>query len=340
MSFGHRLFRKERENAMFRFLTKRIGMYLAILFGVTVIIFGLMMWMPGDPYSSLLIDPNISEEYVEMKKAELGLNDPVPVQYIKWIGRMLHGDLGYSADGRATSVLVGKALKNTLLLTVPAFVFSTLIAAVLGIYSAMHANQFWDKVITLCTFLEVSIPTFFLALFCIKIFCHDFQLLPASGLHSLGMEMGDSGYWRDAVRHMILPVSILTLTQTSSMLRYTRASMLEVLNQDYIRTARAKGVTKGKAVLKHGVYNALLPIITVFCMRLPGILSGALFTETVFVWPGIGTLNYNSIMSRDYAVIITIATMSAVVILAANFLADILYAVADPRIRLEGRKRD
>lgn len=324
---------------MLRYLAKRIGTYVVILFGVTAIIFGLMMAMPGDPYSAMLIDPDISEEYVEKKKAELGLNDPVPVQYMKWVGRMMQGDLGYTSDGRPALDLVSKALKNTLLLTVPTFIISTTAAILLGIYSAMHANKIFDKVVTLLTFLEVSIPTFFLALLCVKIFAHDLQILPASGLHTLGLKPGQEGYIADALKHMVMPVVILSLTQLSSLLRHTRSSMIEVLHQDYIRTARAKGLTRKQAMLKHGVRNALLPVITVFCMRLPMILSGALFTETVFVWPGIGMLNYNSIAGRDYAVIITIATMLAVVILATNLLADILYAVADPRIRLEGRSK-
>lgn len=322
---------------MLHYLKKRIGVYLVLFAGVTVIVFGMMMAMPGDPYSYLYVDPNMTEEQIEMKREEYGLNDPVYVQYLKWVERMLHGDLGKTSDGRDVAQLVTKAMGNTLLLTMPAFIFSTVIAVVVGIYSAMHANQWLDRIVTILIFLEVSIPTFFLALFCIKIFCNDFNLLPASGLHTLGVSKGTTEYYMDSIKHMILPVGILTITQTSSMLRYVRSSMLKVLNQDYIRTARAKGLTKRQAVLKHGVHNALIPIITVFCMRLPGILSGALFTETVFVWPGIGMLNYNSIVSRDYMVIIAIAAMLAIVILATNLLADILYAIADPRIRLEGR---
>lgn len=324
---------------MLRYLSKRIGVYVIVLFGVTAIIFGLMMKMPGDPYAALLINPDVTEEYVEMKRAELGLDDPVPIQYIKWLGRMARGDLGYTSDGRLVMDLVTKALKNTLLLTIPTFILSTAIAIGLGICSALYAGKTFDRIVTLLTFLEVSIPTFFLALLCVKIFAHDLQILPASGLHTLGLKPGSKGYVIDALKHMVMPVCILALTQIASLLRHTRSAMLEVLRQDYIRTARAKGLTKKQAMLKHGVRNALLPIITVFCMRLPLILSGALFTETVFVWPGIGMLNYNSIAGREYYVIIAIATMLAVVILAANLLADILYAVADPRIRLEGRSK-
>lgn len=322
---------------MLKYLRKRIGVYLVILFGVTIIIFGMMMFMPGDPYSYLYADPDLTEEQIEKKRDEYGLNDPISIQYLRWLGRIAHGDLGQTSDGRDVATIVVNAMKNTLLLTIPAFFLSTMIATIVGIYSAINADKIFDKMMTVLVFLEVSIPTFFLALFCVKIFCHDLKILPASGLHTLGISKGSTRYYLDSLKHMILPVGILTITQTSSMLRYTRSSMLKVLNQDYIRTARAKGLTKNQAVLKHGIHNALLPIITVFCMRLPGILSGALFTETVFVWPGIGMLNYNSIISRDYMVIIAIATILAVVILATNLLADILYAVADPRIRLEGR---
>ena len=324
---------------MRRYLIKRIGVYIAIFLGVTVLIFGLMMAMPGDPFSGMMLNPNIPTEYIEQQQEKLGLNDPVPVQYLKWAARILKGDMGYTSDGRPAAPQVWKAMKNTFLLTIPAFILSTCIAVLLGIYSAIHANKLFDKIVTILTFLEVSIPTFFLALTCVKIFGYDLQLLPVSGLHSLKGNLTGATYIKDSLLHMILPVSILTLTQTSSMLRYTRSSLLDVMNQDYIRTAMAKGLTRKQAILRHGVRNALLPMITIFCIRLPMILSGALFTETVFVWPGIGMLNYNSIMSREYALIIAIATMLAVVILAANLLADVLYMLADPRIRLGGVKQ-
>lgn len=324
---------------MKKYLVKRIGVYIVILFGITILIFGLMMAMPGDPFSGLMLDPTIPPEYIEQQQEKMGLNDPVPVQYVKWAGRVLHGDMGYLSDGRPAAPLVWKAMKNTLLLTIPTFILSTCIAVLLGIYSAIHENCFFDKVVTILTFLEVSIPTFFLALTCVKIFGYDLQLLPVSGLHSLIGNLTGWAYIKDTILHMILPVSILTLTQTSGMLRYTRSSLLDVMHQDYIRTAMAKGLTRKQAILKHGVRNALLPMITIFCIRLPMILSGALFTETVFVWPGIGMLNYNSIMSREYAIIIAIAMILAVAILAANLLADILYMIADPRIRLGGAKQ-
>ncbi len=324
---------------MKKYLIKRLGVYSAIFVGVTILIFGLMMAMPGDPFSGLMLNPNIPEEYIEQQQEKLGLNDPVPVQYLKWAGRILRGDMGYTSDGRPAAPQVWKAMKNTLLLTIPAFILSTLIAIILGIYSAIHANKFLDKFITILTFLEVSIPTFFLALTCVKFFGYDLQLLPVSGLRSLSGNLTGWNYIKDVLLHMIMPVSILTLTQTTSMLRYTRSSLLDVIHQDYIRTAMAKGLTKNQAIWQHGVRNALLPMITIFCIRLPMIISGALFTETVFVWPGIGMLNYNSIMSREYSLIIAIATMLAVAILAANLMADILYMIADPRIRLGGVKQ-
>ena len=327
---------------MARYLRKRLLIYLVILFGVSIAVFVLMMSMPGDPYSWMLMDPNVDPAYVQRKLEELGLNDPIHIQYIKWLGRILHGDFGYALEGQATLDLVSQALKNTLLLTIPAFLLSTLLAVLLGIWSAMSASRHkvLDRLVTLGTFLEVSIPTFFLALILIKWYGYDLKLLPVSGLKTLRVNYTGLRYVLDVARHMILPVFVLTLTQTSGMLRYMRSAMIDILNQDYIRTAQAKGMTWRRAVWTHGLRNALISVITVFCMRLPGILSGALFTETVFVWPGIGTLNYNSILNRDYAVIITITMILAVVILATNLLADILYAVADPRIRLGGMKNE
>lgn len=324
---------------MKQYLIKKTGMYIAIFLGVTILLFGLMMAMPGDPFAGMMLNPNIPEEYIEQQQEKLGLNDPVPVQYVKWATRILHGDMGYTSDGRAAAPQVWKAMKNTFLLTIPAFVLSTCMAVLLGIYSAIHANRLFDKIVTILTFLEVSIPTFFLALTCVKFFGYDLQLLPVSGLHSLKGNLTGIDYVKDSLLHMILPVCILALTQTSGMLRYTRSSLLDVMNQDYIRTAMAKGLTRKQAILRHGVRNSLLPMITIFCMRLPMILSGALFTETVFVWPGIGMLNYNSIMSREYALIIAIATMLAIAILVTNLLADILYMLADPRIRLGGAEQ-
>lgn len=323
---------------MRRYIIKRLGIYIAIFMGVTTLIYGLMMAMPGDPFSGMLLDPTIPEEYVLQQQEKMGLNDPVPVQYVKWVSRIVRGDMGFTSDGRPAAPQVWKALKNSFLITIPAFILSTLIASLLGIYSAIYANKWFDKLITVLTFLQLSIPTFFLALTCIKFFGYDHQLLPVSGLHTLTGNLTGWAYYKDTIIHMILPVSILTLVQTSDMLRYTRASMIDVINQDFIRTARAKGLTRHQAIWRHGVKNALLPMITVFCMRLPAIVSGALFTETVFVWPGIGMLNYNAIMGREYALIIAIAAMLAIVILLTNLLADILYMVADPRIRLGGAK--
>lgn len=314
--------------------------YLVILFGVSIAVFLLMLAMPGDPYSGMMIDPNTNPEYVARRLEELGLNDPVHIQYLKWLGRTLTGDFGYNLDGVPTVDLVAKALKNTLLITVPAFIFSTILAVVLGIFSAISARgrKILDKVVTFGTFVQLSIPTFFFALIMIKWFGYDLRILPVSGLKSLRTNYEGLANVLDVMWHMILPVFILTLVQVTSMLRYMRSSMLDILNQDYIRTAQAKGMTWKQAVWTHGVRNALISVITVFCMRLPGILSGALFTETVFVWPGIGTLNHNAIFTQDYAVIITITMMLAIVILATNLLADILHAIADPRIRLGGRE--
>lgn len=323
---------------MARYLSRRILIYLLILFGVSILVFVLMMLMPGDPYSWMLMDENTDPAYVARKLDEMGLNDPIHIQYIKWLGRILTGNFGYSIDGHPTIELVATALENTLLLTIPAFLLSSIIAIFLGTSSAISIKnkKIFDHIVTFFTFLQVSIPTFFFALLLIKWFGYDLGILPVSGLKSLKGNYTGLAYVADVARHMVLPVFVLTLVETSSLLRYMRSSMLDIINQDYIRTAQAKGMTWHRAVWTHGFRNGLISVITVFCMRLPSIVSGALFTETVFVWPGIGILNYNAIFNRDYAVIITVTMILAVVILAANLLGDILYAIADPRVRLGG----
>lgn len=322
-----------------KFLAKRIWMYFLILAGVSVIVFSLTKMLPGDPYSSLLLNPNVSEAYVERKLNELGMNDPLPIQYGKWVGRLLQGDLGYTLQGEPVLEEVLHYLKNTLILTVPAYLFSILLSVVLGVYSASRENRLSDKIITIATFLQTSIPSFFLAIILIRWLGYDWQLFPPSGMETLRMNYSGWDRIADVLRHMVLPVAVLTVNQTSGMVRYVRSAVLDVLNQNYIRTAQAKGLSRKKAIWKHGLRNALIPVITVFFMNLPGIISGALFTETVFVWPGIGTLNYNAIMERDYSVIIAVAMLTACLILLSNLAADVFYVVADPRIRLEGKEK-
>lgn len=319
---------------MRKFLLKRLGVALIVLFGVSVIVFTLIHLQPGNPYLNM-IDPSMSPDVVEQKLRELGYYDPIYIQYMKWIGRAITGDFGYSTQFNAPvfSIIID-ALGNTILISVASFIVSSVLAIAIGIITAEKSGTWVDYLVTVLSFIGISIPTFFFALILIKIFGYDLAILPSSGMETLTESYTGIAYIFDVIKHMILPITVLSLTQTATLIRYTRSSMLDALSQDYMRTAQAKGLTRKQAIWTHGLRNSLISIVTVLCLQLPTLVSGALITETVFVWPGIGTLNYNAIMNRDYMLIMGITMMIAVVIVIANILADVLYAVVDPRIKV------
>lgn len=320
---------------MNRFLLKRLGTSIIVLIGVSIIVFSLIHLQPGNPYS-MMIDPSVSPEVLEQKLQDLGYYDPVPVQYIKWIGRVIVGDFGYSIQYKApTFDIIVEALGNTLLISVVSFIISSIFAIVVGVISAAYKKTWLDYLITFLSFIGISMPTFFFGLLLVKWLGYDLAILPASGMESLLFDYTGVKRAVDIMQHMVMPVIVLSLTQTATLLRYTRSAMIDSLNQDYIRTAQAKGLTRNQAIWTHGLRNSLISIITVLCMQLPVLFSGALITETIFVWPGIGTLNYNAVLNRDYPLIMGITMMVAVVIVLANLLADVLYVVVDSRIRIE-----
>ena len=320
---------------MGKFLLKRFGTSLIVLFGVSVIIFALVHQQPGNPYSSMM-DPSVSPEVVEQKLEELGYYDPVPLQYIKWFGRVVTGDFGYSIQYKAPAFdIILEALGNTLLISAVSFILSSIFAIAAGVISAAKSRTWVDYLITFISFVGISVPTFFFGLLLVKWFGYDLGILPASGMETLTSNYTGLERAADIMKHMVMPVIVLSLTQTATLLRYTRSSMIDSLNQEYLRTAQAKGLTRNRAIWTHGLRNSLISIITVLCMQLPVLFSGALITETIFVWPGIGTLNYNVVLNRDYPLIMGITMMIAVIIVLANLLADVLYVAADPRIRIE-----
>lgn len=320
---------------MGKFLLKRIGVAFIVLFGVSITVFTLIHLQPGNPYLNM-IDPNVSAEVLEQKLRALGYYDPIPLQYLKWIGRAIMGDFGYSTQYNAPAFsIIIDALKNTLLISIVSFVISSTLAITVGVITAAKSKTWIDYVVTFISFVGISIPTFFFGLLLVKWLGYDLAILPSSGMENLTANYTGFEHIIDVAKHMVMPVIVLSLTQTATLLRYTRSSMLDSLNQDYMRTAQAKGLTRSQAIWTHGLRNSMISIITVFCMQLPNLVSGALITETVFVWPGIGTLNYNAIMNRDYMLIMGITMLIALVIVLANLVADILYMIADPRIRME-----
>lgn len=320
---------------MIRFILKRLGISLLLILGVTIIIFCIIRLQPGNPFLNM-IQYDTDPDFLETKLREIGYYDPLPVQYGKWLLRTLHFDLGYSIQYRVpVADLVADRFGNTLLLATSSFAISTVISVVIGIYSAMHPHSLPDGALTVLSFVGVSIPVFFFGLLLIKVFGYDLGILPFSGIETVAANY--TGFERvlDIGKHMILPVTASALTQTATLLRYTRSSILSTVNEDYIKTARAKGLTKKQAILRHGLKNARVSVITVLLNRLPDLLSGALIVETVFVWPGIGLLNYQAILKQDYPLIMGITLLLAVIVIGCNLLADLLYLVLDPRIRLE-----
>ena len=320
---------------MRKYVFKRLIQSIPVLFGISIIVFVLVKMQPGDPFSSMM-DPNLTKEMQKKMLDELGYNDPILIQYFKWLLRALQGNLGYSIQFKQPVLtVIASRLGNTVILSLCSMILSILIAIPCGVISATKQRTKTDYVVTVFAFMGLSIPSFFFGMLLIKIFSVDLGWLPISGMVSTGVKLKGWAAAFDIAKHMILPMIVLALINTASLMRYTRSDMIEILKTDYIRTARAKGVRRRSIIYQHALKNELLPLITVVTMQIPALLSGALLTETIFVWPGIGRLNFNAVMSRDYPLIMGIVMMVAVISLLTNLLADILYAVVDKRINFD-----
>lgn len=297
-----------------------------------MVVFAMVHLQPGNPYIQM-INPNIPPEQTETMLRNLGYYDPLPVKYIKWAKRAMVGDFGYSIQFKESVLsVINSRIWNTLLLSVVSSIISTAIAIPAGVIAATKRNSAFDYIITIISFIGISIPSFFFGLLLIKALAFDVRIFPISGMKTPGENyMGIKGVM-DVAKHMVLPAIVLSFMNIAALMRYTRSSMIEVINKDYMRTAKAKGLKNSKVIWKHGFKNALITIITVLCMQIPYLFSGALLTETIFIWPGIGRLNYDAVLNRDYPLIMGILMIVAIVILISNLLADILYAVVDPRI--------
>lgn len=318
---------------MGRYFMKRVMTSIVILFFISIIIFVLIHMQPGNPYLNM-INPKVSKEVFEEMLRKVGYYDPVHIKYFKWLGRALKGDFGYSIYYGAPVIdVINSRIWNTLLLSSFAFILSIIIAIPSGIISASRKKSIFDYICTVLSLIGISIPAFFFGMLLIKWFAIDIKIFPVSGMQTITGEYEGLQRIMDVLRHMILPGIVLAFLQTASLMRYTRSSMLNELTKDYIKTARGKGLTMRKTILKHGFKNSLIPVITILCMQIPFLFSGALLTETIFVWPGIGRLNYEALLNRDYPLIMGILMMMSTIILVANLLADILYAFVDPRIR-------
>ena len=314
---------------MGKYILKRILIAIPVLIGITLIDYAIMC-LAGSPLE-MLKGPRVSDAALQAKEIAAGLDKPLIVQYFVWLWQLLQGNLGYSMKSyEPVSAMIGSHIGPTLLLMGASLALSLLIAVPAGIYSAVKQYSKGDYAVVTASFIGSSIPSFFLALILIYIFTVKLGILPSGGMNTLGMD----GSVADTIRHMVLPVTVLAVSLAGSNIRYIRSSFLEILQQDYLRTARAKGIGYKRVIWKHAMRNALLPIVTVIGMQIPMLFGGAVIIEQVFSWPGLGLMTMTAIMGRDYPVIMGVCLLSAVVVLVSNLITDILYALVDPTIQL------
>jgi peptide/nickel transport system permease protein len=315
---------------MTRFLLQRLGQSLILLLLVSIMGFALLHLIPGGPLSEFALTPGMSPAEFAQIAHQMGLDRPLPVQYLEWLRNLLVGDWGRSyRDETPVLTVIGSHLLATLELMVSSTILAVIIGTWIGVLSAIRRYSWADYLATIGAMVALSIPTFWFGLVVIYLFSVELAWLPAGDMASIG-----DGSALDLMRHLILPCVVLALVTVATWSRYMRSSTMEVVSQDYIRTARAKGLSPTRVLYHHILRNALLPMITVAGLQVPTLLGGALVAETVFTWPGMGRLFLDSLGYRDYPVVMGLLMVSAILTLLGNLAADILYVVADPRVRL------
>lgn len=316
---------------MSRYILRRLLIAIPLLIGITALLFILMQQVPGGPLAVYGANPHMHAADRARLIHAMGLDLPMHQQYFKWLFSALRGDLGHSLfTGRPVLEMIAERTPNTLLLMGISTLLSLIIGVSLGIFSAIRPYSKFDYVATTGSFLGYSLPTFWFGIMLMMVFAAKLHWLPAGGMHSLGQE----GNWLDCLPYLVLPVTVLSIVSIASWSRFMRSSMLEVMQADFIRTARAKGLSERLVISRHALRNALIPVITVVMMALPGLFGGAVMTETIFSWPGIGRLFYDSLGKSDYPVMMGVLLISAGLVVVFNLLADVLYSVIDPRMQL------
>ena len=324
---------------MATYALRRVLQTIPILFVISVLLFLMVRAAPGGPLTAARRNPNISKEQIEVIEEKLGLNDPLPVQYGRWLGSMLRGDMGDSIKfRRPVSEMIGERIPNTLTLVGAAFFVTLLLAIPIGILSARKPYSPFDYTMTTITFIGQAIPVYWLGLGLIVVFYVALKnpftgdpLFPVGGMNSRGQE----GNPLDTLWHLVLPVTALSLGWIAWYSRFLRSSMLDVLHEDYIRTAKAKGLAERWVHYKHALQNAILPLVTLIALDLPSLFAGALFVETIFSWPGMGRLFWDAAKGRDYPVLLGVVMITAVLIIFCNILADLVYGWLDPRVKYD-----
>jgi peptide/nickel transport system permease protein len=317
------------------FLLRRLAASLLLLLLVLSITFLLLHLIPGDPARIQESDRMTAEQRENLRRV-LGLDRPLHEQYLSWLsGVVLRGDLGTSfSQQRPVTEAIKNALPGTLLLAFAALLVEFVVALLLGVAAARRPGTAADHLIRVGTLLLFSQPVFWLGLMAILLFSYVWPVLPAGHMRSVGAdEMGAGERLFDLLRHLLLPALVLGLTNAGATARFVRGSLLEVLSRDYIRTARAKGLSERRVIWVHGMRNALPPLLQLLALTLPALLNGSLITEVVFSWPGLGRLTFGAILARDFPLILGTVAVSAILVISGNLVADVLHALSDPRVR-------
>jgi peptide/nickel transport system permease protein len=320
---------------MLLYVLRRLFQTVPLLLVISALIFTLLYLMPGDPlYRMLEGIPNLRPQDHDRLRKLYGFDDPVYLQYGKWLWQLLQLNPGYSREyGQPVFDIILPALKNTLVLTIAAVVLGKIIAIALGIFSAVRQYSIGDYILTATTFVAYSVPAFWLGLMLIILFSVKLGWLPTSGIVNSELAPGSWEATVDWMKHLILPVAVLAISEIIQVQRFMRSSLLEVLRQDYLTTARAKGLSESVVIGRHALKNALIPVVTIIAVTMPRVVGGSTVVETVFAYPGMGRLLYTSIMGNDYVIAMTVVMIIAVTVVFFNLLADVVYGWLDPRIR-------
>ena len=316
---------------MLSYIGRRVLQSVPLLIGVSIIGFALMHLAPGGPLAVYTLNPTITNQDIERIRIVLGLDQPVHIQYLKWASGMFTGNWGFTFfGGRPVLHVILERMPATFLLMGSALSLAILIGATIGILGAIRRYSVFDMLATSGAMVALSFPTFWFGLMAIYLFAVRLGWLPSGGMN----ELGEEGNLPDLLRHLVLPVMVLALVITAVWSRYTRSSFLEVLHQDYMRTAKAKGLRAHERLLRHAAPNALKPLIALLGVELPNLFSGALVTETIFGWPGMGRLFVDALNMKEYPILMGMIMFTAMFVIAGNLIADILIALLDPRVRL------
>ncbi len=321
---------------MAKYVVRRLLQMIPLLLGISIINFAIMHLAPGDPVL-LLAERNATPEEIARIRALYGLDAPIYEQYFRWLGQILRGNFGKSfVDGRPVTAHIMERLPYTLYLNFIVMIIIYALAIPIGNISALRQYSWFDHVVTFFAFLGQALPSFWFALMLIYAIGIKAKWLPITGVGTIGVSLKTHSLmtvFADRAKHLILPVTVISLGSMAGITRYMRSSMLEVIRQDYVRTARAKGLPERVVIRKHALRNALLPIVTLLGMELPILFSGSVIIETIFSWPGLGLLSMRAVFQRDYMIVMALNMIGAVLMVLGNFLSDILYVLVDPRIK-------